>query len=130
MLLILIFDDADWFVYHTSFKASVSRCYSDTAGVFGEVVNAEHQLHWITENVRLLRQCGAFDPVYTLLRSCCRWMENDEYGLRQTSLTARQELSDLKTRTVLEIKCATTILYLMLVIESDHSFREEICMLP
>ena len=50
-------------------------------GVFGEVVNAEHQLHWINENVQLLRQCGAFDPIYTLLRSSCRWMENDEYFL-------------------------------------------------
>jgi len=47
-------------------------------GVFGEVINAEHQMHWIKENVQLLRQCGAFEPVYTLLRSSCRWMENDE----------------------------------------------------
>lgn len=125
-----MFDDADWFVCRTSFKASVSWCYADTTGVFGEVVNAEHQLHWITENVKLLRQCGAFDLIYALLRSCCRWMEDDEYGLRNTSLTVRQELSDLKTRTVLEIKCATIILYLMLVIESDDPFKEEICMLP
>lgn len=47
-------------------------------GVFGEVVNAEHQLYWVAENVKLLRKCGAFEPVYTLLRSSCKWMESDE----------------------------------------------------
>jgi hypothetical protein len=48
-------------------------------GVFGEVVNAEHQFNWITENVQLLRQCGAFEPVFGLLRSSCKWMETGEY---------------------------------------------------
>ena len=55
------------------------------SGVFGEVVNAEHQLHWVTENVLLLRQCGAFEPVYTVLRSSCLWMENDEFSSRKNS---------------------------------------------
>ena len=50
---------------------------SESIGVFGEVVNAEHQMHWIAENVKLLRQSGAFEPVYTLLRSACQWMEDD-----------------------------------------------------
>jgi N1221-like protein len=49
-------------------------------GVFGEVVNAEHQMHWIVENVKLLRQSGVFEHVYTLLRAACKWMEdNEEY---------------------------------------------------
>ena len=47
-------------------------------GVFGEVINAEHQMYWITENVRLLRQSGAFELVFSLLRSSCAWMEDDE----------------------------------------------------
>jgi hypothetical protein len=46
--------------------------------VFGEVVNAEHQMHWIVENVKLLQQSGAFEPVYTLLRAACKWMEDDD----------------------------------------------------
>jgi len=50
---------------------------SESIGVFGEVVNAEHQMHWIVENVKLLRQCGAFEPVYTLVRAACHWMEDD-----------------------------------------------------
>jgi hypothetical protein len=48
------------------------------SGSFGEVINAEHQLHWINENVQLLRQSGAFEPIFSLLRSSCRWMEDDE----------------------------------------------------
>jgi hypothetical protein len=48
------------------------------SGVFGEVIDTEHQMHWIVENVGLLRQSGAFEPVYTLLRSSCMWMEEEE----------------------------------------------------
>ena len=45
--------------------------------MFGEVVNAELQMHWIVENVKLLRQSGVFEPVYMLLRSACKWMDDD-----------------------------------------------------
>lgn len=48
-------------------------------GVFGEVINADHQMQWVTENIRLLRLCGTFEAVYTLLRASCKWMESEEY---------------------------------------------------
>ena len=48
-------------------------------GVFGEVINADHQMQWVTENVRLLRLCGTFEAVYTLLRASCKWMDSEEY---------------------------------------------------
>lgn len=54
------------------------RLRSDGEGVFGEVVNAEHQMHWIVENVKLLRTSMAVEPVYTLLRAACKWMEDDD----------------------------------------------------
>ena len=49
-----------------------------TQGVFGEVINADHQMQWVKENTKLLRKCGAFEVVYTLLRTCCKWMEDEE----------------------------------------------------
>ena len=47
-------------------------------GVFGEVINADHQMQWVTENTKLLRACGVFEAVFTLLRASCKWMECDE----------------------------------------------------
>jgi len=84
-------------------------------------------MHWITENVLLLRQCGAFDPVFALLRSSCQWMETDEYPRRILFNFSSQEHSELKLQSVLEVKCSCTILYMMLVIDSDESFKETIC---
>jgi hypothetical protein len=96
-------------------------------GVFGEVINAEHQMHWIVENVQLLRQSGAFEPIYTLLRSSCLWMEDVEYHAFECYLTNRQENAEIKAQSVIEVKCASSILYIMIVIDSEDSFREQIC---
>jgi N1221-like protein/Domain of unknown function (DUF3402) len=87
-------------------------------GVFGEVVNAEHQLFWLTENVKLLRRCGAFDAVYTLLRSSCSWMDSDE-----------PEDSEGRRKSTLEIKCSSLILYFMIAVEPEDSFREDVASL-
>lgn len=95
-------------------------------GVFGEVINAEHQMEWITQNVQLLRRCGAFEAVYTLLRSSCRWMECNEYAKVNAILIGRHDSPEIRSQSALEIKCCTTILYLMLVIPCEESFKEDI----
>lgn len=76
-LLTVTSGNPESFVCHISFK--VGSILLLMTGVFGEVVNSEHQLHWITENVLLLWRCGAFEPIYNLLRSTCNWMEPGEY---------------------------------------------------
>jgi hypothetical protein len=34
---------------------------------------------------------------------------------------------EIKTQTLVEVKCASSILYFLLVIEAEESFQEEIC---
>lgn len=97
-------------------------------GVFGEVINAEHQMEWVSGNVQLLRQCGAFEAVYTLLRSSCSWMECDEYVRLNAVLTGRNDGPDIRSQCALEIKCCTTILYFMLVIDCEEPFKRDIRM--
>jgi len=36
-------------------------------------------MQWVKENTNLLRKCGVFEAVFTLLRASCKWMEDDEF---------------------------------------------------
>jgi hypothetical protein len=42
-------------------------------------------------------------------------------------LILREDTAEFKAQSRIEVKCASSILYFMLVVESEESFQEEIC---
>ncbi|KAK6344221.1 Factor arrest protein 11 [Orbilia brochopaga] len=97
--------------------ALLSICYI-AQGVYGETRSTEHQLHWIKENCKLIRQTSILDPLWSLIRMriAKEWDDKEPHEDDMTRQVDRREL-----------RFCLTILYLMLETgRDDERFCEEV----
>ncbi|KAJ6259728.1 hypothetical protein Dda_5366 [Drechslerella dactyloides] len=97
--------------------ALLSICYI-AQGVYGETRSTEHQLHWIKENCKLLRQTSILDPLWSLIRMRIsrEWDDREPHEDDMARQVDRREL-----------RFCLTILYLMLETgRDDERFCEEV----
>ncbi|ODQ51919.1 N1221-domain-containing protein [Saitoella complicata NRRL Y-17804] len=85
-------------------------------GIFKETVSTEHQLHWIFENAKLVRSCGALDTMWgSLLHSCKVYDEREEGTTAVDIEVTRAELTN-----------ALTVLYFLTeIFRTDNGFRSQ-----
>ncbi|BFZ62378.1 Factor arrest protein 11 [Saitoella coloradoensis] len=85
-------------------------------GIFKETISTEHQLHWIFENAKLVRSCGALDTMWgSLLHSCKVYDEKEEGATAADIEVTRAELTN-----------ALTVLYFLTeIFRTDNGFRSQ-----
>ncbi|KAF3922750.1 hypothetical protein ABW21_db0208298 [Orbilia brochopaga] len=97
--------------------ALLAICYI-AQGVYGETRSTEHQLHWIKENCKLIRQTAILDPLWSLVRMRIskEWDDKEPHEDDMARQVDRREL-----------RFCLTILYLMLETgRDDERFCEEV----
>ncbi|KAK6510700.1 Factor arrest protein 11 [Arthrobotrys conoides] len=98
-------------------EALLSICYV-AQGVYGETRSTDHQLHWIKENCKLIRQTSILDPLWSLIRMRI----SKEWEDREPSDDDMPRQVDRR-----ELRLCLTILYLMLETgRDDERFCEEV----
>ncbi|KAF3102117.1 Factor arrest protein 11 [Orbilia oligospora] len=98
-------------------EALLSVCYV-AQGVYGETRSIDHQIHWIKENCKLIRQTSILDPLWSLIRMRI----SKEWEDREPSDDDMPRQVDRR-----ELRLCLTILYLLLETgRDDERFCEEV----